>query len=72
MTVPGGVDFAATFAGLKPVLAKYAKRMAVKADTPVEYTLLTKSASPFPQHKGEPLENELCSFCGIVLTRQDE
>jgi len=55
MTVPGGVDFAATFADLKPVLAKYAKRMAVKADTPVEYTLVTKSASPFPQHKGEPL-----------------
>jgi hypothetical protein len=48
-------DFAAVFAVLKPVLAKYAKRLSVKADTPIEYTLLSKSASPFHQHKGEPL-----------------
>ncbi len=48
-------DFAAVFAALKPVLAKYTKRLAVKADTPTEYTLVTKSASPFPQHKGQPL-----------------
>lgn len=48
-------DFAAVFATLKTVLGKYAKRLSVKADTPVEYTLVTKSASPFPQHKGEPL-----------------
>src|SRR5947209_13851838 len=48
-------DFAAVFAALKPVLAKYTKRLAVKADTPKEYTLVTKSASPFPQHKGQPL-----------------
>jgi hypothetical protein len=27
----------------------------VKSDTPVEYTLLTKSPSPFHQHKGQPL-----------------
>ncbi len=48
-------DFAAVFAALQPVLAKYANRLAVKADTPVEYTLVTKSASPFHQHKGQPL-----------------
>jgi hypothetical protein len=48
-------DFAAVFVKLKPVLAKHAKRLSVKADTPVEYTLLTKAPSPFPQHKGEPL-----------------
>jgi hypothetical protein len=48
-------DFAAVFAVLKPVLAKYAKRLSVKTDTPIEYTLLSKSASPFHQHKGEPL-----------------
>jgi hypothetical protein len=48
-------DFAAVFAALKPVLTKQAKRLAVKADTSVEYTLATKSASPFPQHKGQPL-----------------
>src|SRR6266481_9634723 len=48
-------DFAATFAALKPVLSKYEKRLSVKADPPIEYTVLTKSASPFPQHKGQPL-----------------
>jgi hypothetical protein len=48
-------DFAATFAALKPVLGKYEKRLFVKTDTPIEYMVLTKSASPFPQHKGEPL-----------------
>lgn len=48
-------EFAAVFAVLKPVLAKYANRLAVKADTSTEYTLVTKSASPFPQHKGQPL-----------------
>jgi hypothetical protein len=48
-------DFEAAFAALKPVLGKYEKRLAVKADTPVEYTLVTKCASPFPQHKGHPM-----------------
>jgi hypothetical protein len=48
-------DFAAVFAALKPVLGKFAKRLAVKTDTATEYTLVTKSASPFPQHKGQPL-----------------
>ena len=35
------VDFAAVFALLKPVLSKH--------------TLVTRSPSPFPQHKGQPL-----------------
>jgi hypothetical protein len=48
-------DFAAVFATLKPVLAKHADRLAVKADTPIEYTLVTRCASPFPQHKGQPM-----------------
>src|SRR5436853_7845588 len=48
-------DFAAVFASLKPVLAKHAKHLSVKTDTPIEYTVLTKSASPFPQHKKQPL-----------------
>jgi hypothetical protein len=47
--------FASVFAVLKPVLAKYANRLAVQTDTPIEYTLVTKSASPFPQHKGQPM-----------------
>jgi hypothetical protein len=48
-------DFAVPFTLLKSVLAKYADRLAVKADTPAEYTLVTKTASPFPQHKGQPM-----------------
>jgi hypothetical protein len=48
-------DFAVVFAALKPVLTRYANRLAVKADTPTEYALVTKSASPFQQHKGQPL-----------------
>jgi hypothetical protein len=45
-------DFGAVFVVLKPVLKKYETHMSVQADTPVEYTLVTKAASPFPQHKG--------------------
>jgi hypothetical protein len=48
-------DFAPIFAALKAVFAKYTNRLAVKADTPIEYLLVTKSASPFPQHKGQPM-----------------
>jgi hypothetical protein len=48
-------DFASVFGALKPVLAECADQLAVKADTSVEYTLVTKSASPFPQHKGQPM-----------------
>jgi hypothetical protein len=46
---------ASVFAALKPVLAEYANRLAVQTDTSVEYALVTKSASLFPQHKGQPL-----------------
>ncbi len=45
-------DFTPVFDALKLVLAAHAKHFAVKADTPVLYTLDTKSPSPFPQHKG--------------------
>jgi hypothetical protein len=48
-------DFAAVFGALKSVFAKYQKRLFVKTDTPIEYTVVTQSASPFPQHKGQPL-----------------
>jgi hypothetical protein len=48
-------DFAAVFGLLRPLLARYANHLAVKTDTPIEYTLVTKSASPFPQHKEQPL-----------------
>lgn len=53
---PMTADFSAVFALLKPVLAKYANRLAVKVDTPTEYALVTKSPSPFPQHKGHGLD----------------
>jgi hypothetical protein len=48
-------DFEAVFALLKPVLGKYAKQLSVKVDTAREYTLVSKSPSPFPQHKGHPM-----------------
>jgi hypothetical protein len=48
-------DFDAVFTALKTVLAKHEKRLSVKAETPTEYTVVTQSPSPFPQHKGEPM-----------------
>jgi hypothetical protein len=48
-------DFADAFAALRPILAKHEKRLRVKEDTAVEYSLLTQSPSPFPQHKGQPM-----------------
>ncbi|HEY3440450.1 MAG TPA: hypothetical protein VGK29_06855 [Paludibaculum sp.] len=48
-------DFAVVFGALKPLLAGCAERLSVKTDVPGEYTLETKSPSPFPQHKGQPL-----------------
>ena len=48
-------DFAPIFDTLKGVLAKPAKKLVVKNDSPTQYTLLTKSPSPFPQHDGQPM-----------------
>lgn len=48
-------DFEAAFASLKKVFAKHTKRLNVTADTPTEYTLVTKTPSPLPQHKGHPM-----------------
>jgi len=48
-------DFQPVFDKLKSILSKHAKKLAVLKDTPGEYTLVTKSPSPFPQHKGQPL-----------------
>ena len=49
-------DFTAVFATLKSLLARHARDLAVKTDTSAEYSLDTKSPSPFPQHKGHPLQ----------------
>ena len=48
-------DFAPVFSRLKPILAQHAPKLRVKADTPSEYTVVTRSPSPFPQHKGQPM-----------------
>lgn len=48
-------EFEEVFAELKSLFGKYARRLSVKADTPIEYTLLTKRPSPLPQHKGQPM-----------------
>ena len=47
--------FGSTFTALRGVLAKSKKRLAVQTDKDTEYTLVTKSPSPFPQHKGKPM-----------------
>jgi hypothetical protein len=48
-------DFDSAFSALKGVFGRVARRLAVKTDTSTEYTLVTKTPSPLPQHKGEPL-----------------
>jgi len=52
---PAAPDFDGAFASLKTVFAKYRRKLAVKADTARDFTLVTKTPSPFPQHKGQPL-----------------
>jgi hypothetical protein len=44
-------DFASVFAALKPAFSPVAKHFVVNGD----YSLFTKKPSPFPQHKGKPL-----------------
>jgi hypothetical protein len=48
-------EFNSVFAALKPVLAEQESRLAVQKDTRSEYSLVTKSPSPYPQHKGHPM-----------------
>jgi len=48
-------DFAAIFQALKTIPGEHADRLIVKANTPVSYILVTKAASPFPQHKGHSM-----------------
>jgi len=55
MPEAGRQDFDRVFAVLKPALAAEASRLAVQTDSPTEYVLVTKSASPYPQHKGQPM-----------------
>jgi hypothetical protein len=48
-------DFVPVFSVLRDVLARHEERLSVSADSPTEYTVLTQTASPFPQHKGHPM-----------------
>lgn len=48
-------EFARIFAVLKAVMAEQAGRLAVQENTSSEYSLATKTPSPFPQHKGQPM-----------------
>jgi len=48
-------NFSTIFAVLKPVMAEEGGRLAVQKDTSSEYSLVTKTPSPFPQHKGRPM-----------------
>ena len=48
-------DFAPVFSALKDVLARHEQRLAVRANSPTEYTVHTRTPSPFPQHKGQPM-----------------
>jgi hypothetical protein len=48
-------EFATVFETLKGLLEKNARDLAVKADTASDYSVTGKVASPFPQHKGQPM-----------------
>jgi len=48
-------DFSKAFDVLKRAMATQARRLAVKTDSAKAYELLTKSPSPYPQHKGKPM-----------------
>lgn len=50
------MDAPAIIARLKPAFVGAAKRLQVKADAPARYALDSRVPSPFPQHKGQPLE----------------
>ena len=48
--------FAVTFSDLRAIAEPYAETLGVKTDQPTEYALAGKKPSPFPQHKGAPLD----------------
>jgi len=57
------IDFASVFHALKPALATQASRFSVGKDVPHEYALVTKSPSPYPQHKGQPISGAARICC---------
>jgi len=48
-------EFGVVFETLKAVLAGHAKGLGVQADSAEVYSLVGRKASPFPQHKGNPM-----------------
>lgn len=48
-------DFTNAFGILKRAMATQARRLAVKTNSAKAYELVTKSPSPYPQHKGQPM-----------------
>lgn len=49
-------QFAAIYSVLRAIAEPYAESLSVKADKLDEYVLSGKRPSPFPQHKGKPLD----------------
>jgi len=43
------------FVTLKSVFGKHVQHLHVKTDTAADYTLVSRTPSPFPQHKGQPM-----------------
>jgi hypothetical protein len=48
-------DFAAVFSSLKPVFSDVAQHLVLKTDAATLYEFVTRTPSPFPQHKGQPM-----------------
>ena len=48
-------EFEQTFEALTRVMKKHATGLAAQADSATEFNLRGKKASPFPQHKGQPM-----------------
>jgi len=44
------------FATLKQVFRSHLDRLSVQTDSDTEYTLVGRKPSPFPQHKGHPVQ----------------
>jgi hypothetical protein len=52
-TTPAGFD--EVFATLKQVFRRHLDRLSIQSDSASEYTLVGRTPSPFPQHKGHPM-----------------
>ena len=53
---PTPTGFDEVFATLKQVFRRHLDRLSVQPDSATEYTLVGRKPSPFPQHKGHPMQ----------------